>query len=219
MTADRTLPEALLEIEAVLLRPEDPFQWSSGLWAPVYCDNRLTMSYPDVRRQIADEFSRLVRENNWQPDTVVGTATAGIPHAAWLAERLDAPMAYVRGRAKQHGRKNKVEGRVHPGDRVVVVEDLISTGGSVLDVVQTLREHDARIAGVVAIFSYGFPTAEQRFERAEVDCIPLTSFDALVSAGQRHGKISREAVNTLRRWHDDPQRWSESFEPGADITK
>lgn len=210
MTADRTIAQALLDIGAVLLRPTDPFEWSSGLRAPVYCDNRLTMAHPDVRRQIAHQFAGIVQQRGWEPDVIVGTATAGIPHAAWLAELLDIPMAYVRGSAKGHGRENKVEGRVKRGDRVVVVEDLISTGGSVLNVVRTLRDVGAVVVGVVAIFSYGFDEANRRLAEADVDCVTLTSFETLVAEGIDRQYVSREAAQTLERWREDPRQWSQS---------
>jgi orotate phosphoribosyltransferase len=216
MTTDRTIAQALLDIEAVLLRPDDPFQWSSGLWAPIYCDNRLTMAYPEVRKQITDRFAAIIRRHDWNAPTVVGTATAGIPHAAWLADRVGVPMAYVRGRAKRHGRENKIEGLVRQGERVVVIEDLISTGGSVLDVVETIREAGAVVDGVLAIFSYGLETAARAFHRAGVEPTTLTSFEALVETARRRQMVSSRAAETLREWNEDPQGWSANIDRAAD---
>ncbi len=212
MSFDRTIAESLLDIEAVLLRPGRPFQWSSGLWAPIYCDNRLTMAYPEVRRQISKSFASIVRQEGWAVDVVVGTATAGIPHAAWLAERLSAPMAYVRDRAKGHGRENKVEGLVRDGDHVIVVEDLISTGSSALNVVETVRHTGAVVDGVLAIFSYGLETSERAFNQAGITPTTLTSFDALVDTARYRNMLSTGAAESLLEWKQDPEAWSEAVD-------
>ena len=205
----RSLASDLLEIDAVSLRPHDPFTWSSGLRAPIYCDNRRTLAHPPVRRVIADGFADLVRGRDWGPLTVAGTATAGIPHAAWLAERLDAPMAYVRSEAKEHGQGRRIEGaRVGTGDEVVVVEDLISTGGSALDAVSAVRETGATVRAVLVIFSYGLDTAGAAFRDAGVACHVLTTFPVLLDVARRDHGLSGEARALLEEWRADPETWS-----------
>jgi orotate phosphoribosyltransferase len=205
----RALAADLLAIEAVLLRPDDPFTWASGLRAPIYCDNRLTLAHPPVRTRITDGFRQTLVRAGLAPDVVAGTATAGIPHAAWLAGRLGAPMAYVRGAAKGHGRENRIEGRVAAGDAVVLVEDLVSTGGSALDAVAALREAGAAVAAVVAIFSYGFDAAHARFADAGVPLHVLTTFPTLVDVAADAGALDPDARRTLARWHADPKAWSD----------
>ena len=205
----QSLANNLLEIDAVSLRPHDPFTWSSGLRAPIYCDNRRTLAHPSVRRTIADGFADLVRRRDWMPLTVAGTATAGIPHAAWLAERLDAPMAYVRSEAKEHGQGRRIEGaRVGTGDEVVVVEDLISTGGSALDAVSAVRETGATVRAVLAIFSYGLGAAGAAFRDAGVACHVLTTFPVLLDVARRDHGLSGEARALLEEWRADPETWS-----------
>ncbi len=199
----------LLEIGAVLLRPEAPFTWSSGLRAPLYCDNRLVMSHVPVRRRVTDGLEALVRAQDPEPEVVAGTATAGIPHAAWLAERLALPMVYVRSKAKGHGRENRIEGVLGEGQRVVVVEDLISTGGSSLAAVEAVREAGAQVTGAVAIFSYGLPEAAARFEASGVPLRTVTTLDVLLEAALRRGAIDEGAARLLRLWQRDPQAWSE----------
>jgi len=190
------------------LRPEDPFEWSSGLFAPIYCDNRRTLGYPTVRAAIADGFASIVRESSFLPTTVAGTATAGIPHAAWLAERLDAPMCYVRSAAKGHGRQNRIEGVVDTGDPVVVVEDLISTGSSALSAVEALQEAGATVQAVLAIFSYEFDRATTAFEDAGIPLHTLTGFHRLVDGARSAGHLSTAQVEALQTWRSDPDAWS-----------
>ncbi len=205
----QSLANALLDIGAVSLRPHDPFTWSSGLRAPLYCDNRRTLAHPSVRRAIADGFAEVVRRQDWRPLTVAGTATAGIPHAAWLAERLDAPMAYVRSEAKGHGQGRRIEGaRLESGDDVVVVEDLISTGGSALEAVSALRDTGASVRAVLAIFSYGLDAADAAFRDAEVTRHVLTTFPVLLDVAHRHHDLSDEARALLGEWQADPKAWS-----------
>jgi orotate phosphoribosyltransferase len=204
----RTLAASLLGIGAVELRPADPFTWTSGLAAPIYCDNRLTIAYPDVRRAIRDGFAALLDEEGLLPATIAGTATAGIPHAAWLAEAVDQPMAYVRDEAKGHGTGARIEGRVRAGDDVVLVEDLISTGGSALDAVAALRDAGARVRAVLAIFSYELEAAARGFDAAEVACHVLTDFGVLVDVAHAEGRLSDAERETLRAWRADPGAWS-----------
>ena len=198
----------LLAIGAVTLAPEEPFTWASGLKAPIYCDNRLIMGYPRVRRAVAEGFAALLHRHALHPDVIVGTATAGIAHAAWLAHRLDLPMAYVRSKPKAHGQGNQIEGRVAPEQRVVVIEDLVSTGGSSLAVVAALREAGAAVEALLAIFTYGLPGTRERFAEAGVPFYTLTSFEALLTVAGADGRLPEEAVESLRRWQQDPQGWS-----------
>jgi len=209
------LARSLLEIGAVELRPDDPFEWSSGLFAPIYCDNRRTLAYPSIRAAIADGFASIVREASYLPTTVAGTATAGIPHAAWLADRLDAPMCYVRSSTKGHGRRNRIEGVVDDGDPVVVVEDLISTGSSALSAVEALREAGATVQAVLAIFSYEFDRATTAFEDAGVPLHTLTGFQRLVDGAMNAGHLSAVQVEALQAWRRDPDAWSASAASGT----
>ncbi len=194
----------LLRIGAVTLRPDAPFTWASGLLSPVYTDNRLTLGHPDVRRRLTDAFVARVLAGGYRPDVIAGTATAGIPHAAWLAERLGLPMAYVRSSAKAHGRGNLVEGPVEAGQRVVLVEDLVSTGGSSLAAVAGLRALGAEVVAVLAVFTYGMAAAENAFAAAQVPLHTLTDFGAVVEAAGFEG----EAKAALDAWQQDPQAWS-----------
>lgn len=209
-TADRarSLAAALLDIGAVELRPTDPFTWSSGLVAPIYCDNRLTLSHPRVRRLIRDGFAEVLRRESLTATTIAGTATAGIPHAAWLAEAVDRPMAYVRSSAKRHGQGARIEGGVAPGDDVVLVEDLISTGGSALDAVVALREARATVRAVLAIFSYELDAAAAAFRDADVPCHVLTTFSTLIDVAHQRTDLSTADLDLLRAWRDDPEAWS-----------
>ena len=210
----RRLAEELLGIGAVVLAPDEPFRWASGLHAPIYCDNRLTLGYPRLRRALTDGFAALLRRHALAPDVVVGTATAGIPHAAWLADRLDLPMAYVRSKAKAHGRQNQIEGRLAEGQRVVVVEDLVSTGGSSLAAVEAVRAEGVEVQAVVAIFTYGLPGTAEQFAEAGVPLFTLTNFDALLEAAAAHDELSAEALASLRAWQRAPDAWSEDAAAG-----
>lgn len=190
----------LLEIEAVQIRTDEYFTWTSGIKSPIYCDNRLTMSYPVVRRKIADGFVELIQKNGWEPDNIAGCATAGIPHAAWLAERLNLPMVYVRSSPKGHGKGNQIEGIVEPGEKIVVIEDLISTGGSSLEVVRVLRDAGAEVLGVLAIFSYGLEKAKENFKAAGVSVETITGYDFLLDMLEKEKKITNAEKNELKSW-------------------
>lgn len=205
----RQVAADLLSIGAVLLRPDDPFTWSSGLRAPIYCDNRLTMIHPPVRRRIARGLARIIEAHGLAPEVVVGTATAGIPHAAWLAERLDLPMAYARGARKAHGRENRIEGRVEGGQRAVVVEDLVSTGGSAWAAVEALRATGAEVTAVLAIFSYGLAAATRRFAPAAPPLYTLTDLETLLSVAREEERLDDPALKALRDWRRDPEGWAE----------
>lgn len=196
----------LLEIKAVKLRPNEPFTWASGMLSPIYCDNRVALSHPAVRTFLKNclaEKSQVF--GNF--DVVAGVATAGIPHGALLADALEKPFVYVRSSAKDHGRRNQIEGELKSGQRVLVVEDLISTGGSCLLAVDALREAGAEIAGVLAIFQYGFAKADIAFAAKEVDFQTLTNYDALVQEAARIGYVSDSDLNTLKKWRENPDAW------------
>ena len=186
----RQIAKDLLSIGAVFLRPEEPFTWASGIQSPIYCDNRLTLSAPAVREKIEAGLAALVREHFPQCEALMGTSTAGIAHAAITATILGLPMGYVRGEAKSHGRTNRIEGRLDPGTKVVVVEDLISTGGSVIDVVNALREAGAEVLGIVSIFTYGLKKGIERLAAAKVENYSLSNLDALVDVAVEENYIT-----------------------------
>ena len=202
MTIQHKLAKELLAIEAVALRPNDYFTWTSGIKSPIYCDNRITMSYPSIRREIAAGMVEVIKEKYPAVEVVAGTATAGIPHAAWVSELLDLPMIYVRDSAKKHGKTNQIEGRVLEGQKVVIIEDLISTGLSSLKVAKALREAGAEVLGVVAIFSYELKKAQDAFEDAGVDYITLTNYPVLVEEAVAIEYIHQDDVEKLLEWRN-----------------
>lgn len=206
-TAERVARD-LLRIGAVALRPDAPFTWASGRLSPVYTDNRLTLAFPDVRRRLCDAFSQAVADARLRADVVAGTATAGIPHAAWLADRLDLPLAYVRSAPKAHGRGNQIEGRVEAGQTVVLVEDLVSTGGSVADAAAALRAAGAEVPLAVAIFSYGLDAAAARLGAAELPTTTLTDLSVLARVARDEGSLSDGDLAALDAWRADPVAWS-----------
>ena len=201
---EKKIAEDLLSIKAVFFRPEEPFTWASGIKSPVYCDNRLTLTAPAVRTDVEAGLAQLIRENYPDAEVLMGTSTAGIAHAAITAHMLNLPMGYVRSGAKDHGRQNQIEGRLEPGQKVVVVEDLISTGGSVLEVVDVLREAGAEVLGVVSIFTYGMKKGLERLAAADVKNISLTNFDCIAKAAAEEGYIREEDVERLIRFRNDP---------------
>ena len=203
MTLERKLAKELLAIEAVALRPNNYFTWTSGIKSPIYCDNRITMSYPSIRREIAAGMVEVIKEKYPAVEVVAGTATAGIPHAAWVSELLDLPMIYVRDSAKKHGKTNQIEGRVLEGQKVVIIEDLISTGLSSLKVAKALREAGAEVLGVVAIFSYELKKAQAAFEEAEVEYITLTNYPVLVEEAVAIDYIHQDDVEKLLEWRNE----------------
>lgn len=198
----KEIAKQLLSIGAVSLSPNEPFTWSSGIQAPIYCDNRLTLAYPAVRKMIADELTSLIRMHFPDVEVIAGTATAGIPHAAWVSERLDVPMCYIRSQAKGHGKGKQIEGKVERGKRVVVVEDLISTGGSSLNAVRALREAGCHVLGVVAIFTYGLQKGKRAFEQERVPVYTVTDYDALMEVALELGIITEEERATLHQWRE-----------------
>ena len=201
---ERLIAKDLLSIGAVFFRPEEPFIWASGIKSPVYTDNRLTLTAPEVRTHIEEGFAALIREKYPDAQALFGTATAGIAHAAITAHILGLPMGYVRGSAKDHGRQNRIEGKVEPGEKVVVVEDLISTGGSVVDTAEALREAGAEVLGVVSIFTYGMRRGLERLAAAGLENHSLTNFDTVARVAADEGYISPADVARLLAFRDDP---------------
>ena len=203
MTLERKLAKELLAIQAVALRPNDYFTCTSGIKSPIYCDNRITMSYPSIRREIAAGMVEVIKEKYPAVEVIAGTATAGIPHAAWVSELLDLPMIYVRDSAKKHGKTNQIEGRVLEGQKVVIIEDLISTGLSSLKVAKALREAGAEVLGVVAIFSYELKKAQAAFEEAGVEYITLTNYPVLLEEAVSIDYIHQDDVEKLLEWRNE----------------
>lgn len=197
----------LLEINAVVLRPNDPFTWSSGWHSPIYCDNRLTLRYPAIRKKIASKFIEFIHNEYGDVDVITGTATAGIPHAAWIAGSLDKPMSYVRAKAKAYGLGNQIEGGIQKGETTVVIEDLISTGGSAISVVEALRFIGTDIKAVLSIFTYGFDKSIQKFKDAEVPIHTLTDYSTLIEVAKDHDYINESDLKTLSAWRKKPETW------------
>ena len=201
---EKIIAKDLLSIRAVFFRPEEPFTWASGIKSPVYCDNRLTLTAPQVRNDVENGLAKLIKEHYPQAEVLMGTSTAGIAHAAITAHLLDMPMGYVRSGAKDHGRQNQIEGRLEPGQKVVVVEDLISTGGSVIEVVNVLREAGADVLGVVSIFTYGMQKGLDRLAAANVKNVSLTNFDVIAQVAADEGYIKPEDVQRLIAFRNNP---------------
>lgn len=201
---EKLIAKDLLSIKAVFLRPEDPFTWASGIKSPVYCDNRLTLTAPEVRNDIEQGLAKLIKENYPDAEVLMGTSTAGIAHAAITAHILNMPMGYVRSGAKDHGRQNQIEGKLEKGQKVVVVEDLISTGGSVIEVVNVLREAGAEVLGIVSIFTYGMQKGIDRLNAANVKNISLTNFDVVAAVAAQEGYIANADVDKLIKFRNNP---------------
>ncbi len=201
---DKLIAKDLLDIKAVFLRPEEPFTWASGIKSPIYCDNRLTLTAPEVRDDVENGLASLIKENYPEVEVLMGTSTAGIAHAAITAHIMNLPMGYVRSGSKDHGRGNQIEGELKPGQKVVVVEDLISTAGSVIEVVNVLREAGAEVLGIVSIVTYGMQKAIDRLKAADVRNISLTDFDTIVLVASQEGYIEKEDVTRLLQFRDNP---------------
>lgn len=204
MKLKELIAKDLLKIKAVFFRPEEPFTWASGIKSPVYCDNRLTLTAPEVRTDVEKGLAELVKEYYPEAEVLMGTSTAGIAHAAITAHLLDMPMGYVRSGAKDHGRQNQIEGRLEKGQKVVVVEDLISTGGSVIEVVNVLREAGAEVLGVVSIFTYGMQKGLDRLKEADVKNVSLTDFDHIAEVAAQEGYIKPEDIKKLISFRNNP---------------
>ena len=201
---EKQVAKLLMDIKAVFLRPNEPFTWASGIKSPIYCDNRLTLSYPKVRDVIEQGLADIVKAKYPQVEVIAGTSTAGIAHGALVANILDLPMAYVRASAKDHGRNNQIEGRIEKGAKVVVIEDLISTGGSAIDVVNVLREHGAEVLGIVSIFTYGLQKGIDRLAAANVENTSLSNYNALVAVAAETGYIAESDIKKLEAFQKNP---------------
>ena len=201
---EKVIAKDLLKIQAVFFRPDEPFTWASGIKSPVYTDNRLTLTAPEVRLDVEQGLARLIKENYPEAEVLMGTSTAGIAHAAITAHLLNMPMGYVRSGAKDHGRQNQIEGRLEPGQKVVVVEDLISTGGSCIEVVEALREAGAQVLGIVSIFTYGLQKGIDRMAAADVVNYSLSNFDAVCEVAAEEGKIRPEDIERLKKFRANP---------------
>ena len=205
---DRLLAEKLLKISAIKLQPELPFTWASGWNSPIYTDNRKTLSYPDIRSFIKVEMCRMILENFDMPDAIAGVATGAIAMGALVADTLGLPYVYVRSTPKDHGLENLIEGNLKPGQKVVVIEDLISTGGSSLKAVEAIRAAGREVVGMAAIFTYGFPIAEKRFSDAAVNIITLSNYNSMLEAALATNYIREEDLATLKEWRRDPANWA-----------
>ncbi|MCI8739616.1 MAG: orotate phosphoribosyltransferase [Oscillibacter sp.] len=201
---EHTVAHDLLSIGAVFLRPDQPFTWASGIKSPIYCDNRLTLTAPVVRTHVEEGLAELIRAHYPAVEVLMGTSTAGIAHAAIVGHLMNLPMGYVRSGNKDHGRQNRIEGRLEPGAKVVVVEDLISTAGSCIEVVEALREAGAEVLGIVSIFTYGLQKGLDRLEAAHVKNVSLSNFDAVCEAAAQEGKIRPEDIDRLKKFRANP---------------
>jgi orotate phosphoribosyltransferase len=203
MSLQNEIAHAMLKVGAVELNPKDLFTWASGVKSPIYCDTRLTISDPVIRKQLAHGLATLIQEKFNECEVVAGTATAGIPHAAWVSDILELPMVYVRSKAKEHGRGKQIEGKYRAGQKVVVVEDIVSTGGSSITAVEALRAAGCEVLGVVCVYTYNLPKAEEAFSKADIKYVSLTNFDYLIDAAKESGTIEENQIPFLKNWHND----------------
>lgn len=201
-----TAANALLKASAIQFSTDPMFTWASGIQSPIYCDNRLLMGYPELRERVAHELAQLIKEKFPEANVVAGTATAGIPHAAWVSTLLNCPMVYVRSKAKEHGRGNQIEGRLEQGGQIVVIEDLISTGGSSITAVEALRQEGVDVLGVVSIFTYDLPKAQQAFDSVGVPYYSLTNLAELLGEARETGELSEAQMHEIRDWHEELKR-------------
>lgn len=213
MLTKQVLAKSLYEIGALQFQPEEPFTWSSGIQSPVYCDNRLTMSEVTLRREIAESLAEKIRSSFPETEVIAGCATAGIPHAAWVADILNLPMVYVRSKAKGHGKQNQIEGIVVEGQKAIVIEDLISTGNSSLTTAQSLRDSGLDVLGVLAIFTYELKESKQAFHRYSLPLYTLTNFEELLAYMHEIGRVSQQEQLRLLLWKDDPANFSYTYQP------
>ena len=206
------LANFLLQIKAIKLNPANPFTWASGLKSPIYCDNRITLSYPNIRTFIREAFVRICTERFGKPDLIAGVATGGIPQGALVAQELGLPFCYVRSEAKSHGLNNQVEGIVPQGASVVVIEDLVSTGKSSLAAVEALREKGANVKGMMAIFTYQLDTAAEAFKKANCDLVTISNYEALITKAVEENYVSDDQMQSLKEWRQSPQAWSDAHQ-------
>lgn len=209
---EQKVAESLLQIKAIKLQPNNPFTWASGWKSPIYCDNRITLSHPAIRTYIRQNLSALIQDEFGSVSVIAGVATAGIPQGVLVAQELGLPFIYVRAKAKEHGTGNLIEGEFSPGQRVVVVEDLISTGKSSLQAVQALREAGCEVAGLVGIFDYGFDAANENFKNAKCRFSTLSNYNALIEYAAEHSFVSADDIKLLRKWRENPQAWGNTIE-------
>ena len=207
MTLAKEIARDLLKIKAVYLKPEEPFTWASGIKSPIYTDNRVTLAYPGTRTLIEDGFVKKIRAEFPDVEVIAGTATAGIPHGAIIADKMNLPFAYIRSKPKDHGAGNQIEGRVAPGQKMVVIEDLISTGGSVLDAIAAAKREGADVIGAAAIFTYELPKAEKNFNEAGVKLVTLSNYTELIYLAEQEGYINAEGLALLKRFKEDQENW------------
>lgn len=207
MTLASQIAADLLDIHAVYLKPEDPFVWASGIKSPIYTDNRITLSYPETRTLIEDGFVETIIANYPDVEVIAGTATAGIPHGAIIADKMNLPFAYIRSKPKDHGAGNQIEGRVTKGQKMVIIEDLISTGGSVLDAAAAAIREGVEVLGVVAIFTYELPKAQANFEKAGVELLTLSNYSELIKVAKVKGYINADGLELLKRFKEDQENW------------
>lgn len=203
MSLKHELIEDLMKIEAIQIRPDEPFTWTSGMKSPIYCDNRLIMSEPKIRNKVADAFISAIKDSGYTPDCIAGCATAGIPHAAWVAEKLELPMIYVRTSKKQHGKENQIEGRLAKGQKVIVIEDLISTGGSSLQAAEAIREAGGEVLEIMSIFTYGLKKADLLFGDASFSHKSLTDFHTLIEVLKKNDSLSSAQEKILTEWQNN----------------
>lgn len=203
----KSIASDLLSIDAVSLSPNEPYTWASGIKSPIYCDNRITMSYPDVRNRIAQGLAEIIKNQYPDVEVIAGTATAGIPHAAWVSQILNLPMIYIRGSAKDHGKGNQIEGLLKKNQKVVVIEDLISTGGSVIEACKAVTEAGGDVQGVVAIFTYELPKGIENFSSNQINLTTLTNYSTLIDVAIETGKIKEADRTLLNEWRVDPYNW------------
>ena len=207
MTLAKEIARDLLKIKAVYLKPEEPFTWASGIKSPIYTDNRVTLAYPETRTLIEDGFVEKIRAEFPDVEVIAGTATAGIPHGAIIADKMNLPFAYIRSKPKDHGAGNQIEGRVAPGQKMVVIEDLISTGGSVLDAIAAAKREGADVIGAAAIFTYELPKADKNFNEAGVKLVTLSNYTELIHLAEQEGYINAEGLDLLKRFKEDQENW------------
>lgn len=211
MERSKEVAKYLLDIKAVTLSPEAPYTWASGIKSPIYCDNRLTISYPEVRKSITKYLVQLIKENFLEVEAIVGTATAGIPQACWIADEMNLPMAYVRSSNKEHGKGNQIEGTLKKGTKVVVIEDLISTGGSSIKACNALNDEGIEVLGVVSIFSYEMDKAKENFSKANIEYKSLVSLTTLLEKAVSLNYINEESLESIDLWSSDPLAYTKKF--------